>query len=345
MLLVIDGNNLGYRIWSSFVEKGGHGLSNSLGQPTTVIYGMLRALETFAKSNKVDKTVVCWDLPGGSAWRKGLFKHYKANRVYKDMQPYFDELDACRCYLTGFGIPQMQCKGIEADDVIAFVARDSIAENGKKTIVFSDDKDYYQLLTPSVSIWRPCVEKFYTIENFREEYSIEGFQPKHLALVDALTGRDKDNIPGACELDKNGVMQKYGFGPAKAIGLAVAGGYRLANLHALLKAADGKGGPVGGAALNQKFITQLLAKWEQVKVSYLLSRLRYKKKWYTSKELELMLSQYENAVNNPTLVRRTNILQLMENLEVRTLNILPLLVNIGVKLDGKAKDTAVRIKT
>jgi hypothetical protein len=88
-----------------------------------------------------------------------------------------------------------------------------------------------------------------------------------------------------------------------------------------------------------------LAKWEQGKVSYLLSRLRYKKKWYTSKELELMLSQYENAVNNPTLVRRANILQLMENLEVRTLNILPLLVNIGVKLDGKAKDTAVRIKT
>jgi len=328
-VLILDGNNVGFRIMSAFTEKGGSLLTNSVGMPTTVIFGMLRTLSAFAEKSKVDKVIVCWDVGGGSKWRKKIFPNYKGNRTYKDMDDYFIELDACRSYLKSLGVAQAPVKGIEADDVIGWLAV-KISDQGDQVIILSDDKDYYQLLRKGIKIFRPCKNEIYTIRDLKTEM---GLKPKQLIKIDALVGQEKDFIPGACDIDlEKKKLVKFRFGPAKAITLLQAAGWDMKKAKRLLKQ---------GSPLNEKYTGQLLKNWKQVLISQKLSTIRIKDKSYGPKERK-KLKKVWAELEKGSQVRSKTALQLMRDLEIKTMDILHVLKSIGVEVKGKIKTMEIK---
>jgi len=330
-VLIVDGSNLAFRIYSSFVESKAGPLKTSFGIPTSVIFGILNTFESFTKigsNGSVDKTIVCWDLSGGSKFRKGIFPLYKKNRSYKDMSEYFEELDAARNHLNSLGILQAPCQGIEADDVIGWFA-EKYSSDGHKVILFSDDKDYYQLLKKNVKLWRPCVNEFYELRHFNDEHN---FKPKKQILIDALTGQEKDNIPGACDLvqnkDKTWSIKKYGFGPAKAIALLEAADWSLKTLHAMLT--------VNTVKCNPTHREQLLKNWRNVLLSRKLSKIRTSDEDYSTEEREVLQKAYDDTMAQSS-VKFSKVQRVAKTLEFRSLgNKLPsVLGKIGVKVDVK----------
>jgi len=331
-ILVIDSNNLQFRVWASFQEGRSGPLQTSMGVPTSIVFGMLRSLEAFTKMAQVDKTICCYDVGGGSKYRKELFPHYKGNREYKDMGPYFEESDSCRGYFKIFGINQAVCRGIEADDIIGWLAK-KLSREGHNVTIYSDDKDYYQLLSKRVKIYRPCKEAFFTKKDLLAEHGAD-FKPLYLPRIDALVGQEKDNIPGACELDERGVMIKFGFGPAKAKKL-LEPHWKLSKVREKLCFASG---------IAEKFQRQLLKNWEQVQLSYKLARIRQRDDEYTSDELEVLDGVYA-AANEGTAISAKVVVKLVRDLEMSSIHIVPLLKSIGVNIIGKDKQKGVKIKT
>jgi len=339
-VVILDGNNLSFGYYASFKDKSGGLLTSSTGVPTTVIFGMMRSLQAFTEHTAVDKTIVAWDVGGGSKWRKSIFPHYKGNRkgVYNDMQDYFDELVSARAYLESFGITQVPCKGVEADDVIGWFAH-KYKRIGYKVIIYSNDKDYYQLVDKNCKIWRPIKEEFVGKEEVHERCSMA---PKDLYKRDALIGQPKDNIPGICDLDEDGVIVRSGFGPAKAHKLLyppncdwTGPSLSLKDIHILLKE--------GGAPVNEKFRDQLLKNWGQVKLSAKLARIRTRNKHYSDWELKKLKKLFKLS-RKKLKVRTKDVIMLAENLDIRRIDVPFICRRAGVKLVGKGRMKTGKVK-
>lgn len=331
--LIIDGNNLGYKIYAAFSAGNNLRLTNSVGLPTTVIYGFLNSLASFAGEFRVDRTLVCWDVGGGSAYRKSIFPLYKGNREYKDMEDYFAELDAARTYMDALGIMQAPIKGIEADDVIGYTAK-HLARQGHKVVIYSDDKDYYRLLSNKIQIYRPCKESMYTKEDFKKDFG-QHWKPYYLNMLDALVGQEKDFIPGACDIDEeNRKLIKFRFGPVKAMKLLEESRFSLKRARTILK--DGK-------VLSEKHREQLLKNWKQVKLSKKLARIRTRPKDYNPKERK-KLKEIEKLLSVQSQVRSKVVVKLMADLEIQSVDVIQILKSIGVKVMGKSKANVKRLK-
>ncbi len=328
-LLVLDGNNIAYACYVKFKQSRTGLLTSQAGIPTTVIFGTLRSLEAFAKVHRVDRAVVAWDVGGGSAWRKSIFPQYKGNREYKDMDDYFAELQSARDFLLQFGINQAPCKGIEADDVIGWLTKKYEAE-GWKVIVYSNDQDYYQLLTKNVRIWRPCVDD---LVDKRTATDIKKLPPNRMYLLDALTGQPKDNIPGGMDLDKDGVAIKYGFGPAKGLSLLYHPDNEFHTLSAVSRIL--KGDP-RNCPVSERFAKQLLKNWRQVVLSAKIARIRTKDRQYSKKELIKLREVYKRSMDNEPVIARS-ISNLASNLDIKSIDVVHICRQIGVNVQGKGR--------
>ena len=120
-ILIIDGNGLAFAGYMAMAGAKGGGLKNSFGVCTTTVFKMMQYINEYVNIHgRIDRVVICWDLGGGSKYRKSIFPHYKGNREYKDMDDLFEDLNDGREYLGRLGINQAPCKGIEADDVIGW---------------------------------------------------------------------------------------------------------------------------------------------------------------------------------------------------------------------------------
>ena len=330
-IVIIDGNNLAYGIYSRFKEGKSGLLSSTTGIPTTVIFGMLRSLETFVKHTEVDRAIVCWDVGGGSKWRKSIFPQYKAGRKYGGMEDYFAELESAREYLALFGINQGPCQGIEADDVIGWLTKKYESE-GWKVIIYSNDKDYYQLVTKHVSIWRTAVERFVGV---KEVVQAHGIPPNRIHLLDGLLGQQKDNIPGACDLDENGVMKKFGFGEAKALKLLCHPDNEDMTLRNVLRILRSEKPPV-----SEKFVAQLLRNWKQVTISAKLSRIRTKDRHYEGWEIEKLQEVYSQSIKLEEIDSK-NIFKVSSMLDIRMIDIATICKKIGVNVKGKTRKKVI----
>jgi 5'-3' exonuclease len=327
--MIVDGNNLAYRIYESFNHTGAGLLTNSGGVPTTVIFGIFNTLNSFVEQYSVEKVIICWDVGGGSKFRKNLFPHYKANREYKDMQDYFDELESAQAYLDRFGVNQARIKGVEADDSIGWLAK-KYARTGK-VIIFSDDKDFYQILGKNIKQYRPIKSIMYTRKKVIEEL---GYDPKHQPKLDAITGQAKDNIPGASDLDPDGVMLKYGMGPAKAKTILFGNNPKCSLKQAI------KNAPT---LLSEKLATQLVKNKKQVMVSFKLSKIRTKDKEYSKQELSI-LKQARKVINQNLEVTSREVVSLTSDLDFKQINTVNILKKIGVNVKGKRKIKTTKVK-
>ncbi len=192
-LYLLDAMALAYRSHFIFISRP---LVNSKGENTSAAYGFTTALLKLIEDHEISHLAVVFDaLTGEPTYRDTLYAEYKGNRPpmpddLKQNIPWIKQI------VKALDVPSITQPGVEADDVIGALAKKVEAEGGEVVIV-SPDKDFRQLLSPSVSIFRPAHrgEQFdmMTVDSFREQY---GLEPEQFIDVLALMGDASDNVPG-----------------------------------------------------------------------------------------------------------------------------------------------------
>lgn len=185
-IILIDSYSVIYRNYYAL----GH-LSNSKGQPTNAMLGMLKFLLRFSKDYRSAYGAFAFDL-GKSKARLELASQYKANRppMPEDLRAQIPHI---RRAIEAFGWVVLEKEGFEADDIIAAVTED-FKEFPVKIV--TSDKDISQLVDSRVKILAPAPKGGFFIQGTEEV--IEKFDVRPEQIVDYLSivGDNSDNIPG-----------------------------------------------------------------------------------------------------------------------------------------------------
>jgi DNA polymerase-1 len=168
---------------------------NSKGMDTSAILGFTNSLLDVIKREKPDHLAVAFD-KGGSVARKDAFPEYKANRketpeAIKIAVPYIHKI------LEAMNIPIIEVAGIEADDLIGTLSVQA-DKAGYKTFMVTPDKDYAQLVTENVVMYRPARMgngiEIWDVEKVKEKFEVD--DPKQVIDYLGMMGDAVDNIPG-----------------------------------------------------------------------------------------------------------------------------------------------------
>ena len=167
---------------------------NSKGMDTSAIMGFMNSFLDVIKKERPDHLAVCFD-KGGSADRVEMFEDYKANRDetpdgIKIAIPYIYKI------LEAMHIPIMVKEGFEADDVIGTLSKQA-EKAGYTTFMVTPDKDFAQLVSENIFMYRPVFGGGYETWGIPEV--IKKFEVENpLQVIDYLgmMGDASDNIPG-----------------------------------------------------------------------------------------------------------------------------------------------------
>ena len=197
-LLLIDGNNLSYRVFFTHQDL------SYKGKMTGVLFGFFKQLVRLHKEYPNHFRIIAWD--GGYARRldeskkaveAGLIPSaYKENRKDRDkdeIQSLFDQMEQIREVLELIRCVQVRIKGVEADDIINTYSQYAVKWGGE-AVVISSDKDFYQVIQPGVKIHDTMKDEIWSNERFEKEF---GFKPSLWVDVGAIMGDNGDNIHGA----------------------------------------------------------------------------------------------------------------------------------------------------
>ena len=188
-----------------FLHRNYHALpklSTSTGLEVGALYGFLRWLLKMLKTQHPDYVAVCFDSPGGCARRKALLPSYKANRAAPD-DALVRQLSLARDLVKQLGLAVVAKSGIEADDLMAFLARQA-AKAQVPSVLVTSDKDVYQFLNEWISIWPSGKDSIKGPEAAVEKF---GLEPKFLPDFFALVGDASDNVPGAAGIGPKGAVE------------------------------------------------------------------------------------------------------------------------------------------
>ena len=190
-LFLLDAYALIYRSYYAFIKNP---RINSKGLNTSAIMGFLNTLNEVLTKEKPTHIGVAFD-PHGPTFRSEAFPDYKAQRE-ETPEDIRKAVPIIKDLLKAYRIPILQVDGFEADDVIGTLAKkaDSI---GTETYMLTPDKDYGQLVTDHVKIYRPRHGGGYEVmgpQEVCEKYGI----PSTESVIDllALMGDSADNFPG-----------------------------------------------------------------------------------------------------------------------------------------------------
>ena len=192
-LFLIDAYALIFRAYFAFAKNP---RINSKGQNTSAAFGFTNALIDVIKNEKPSHLAVVFDPPGGSVSRREEFTEYKAHReatpegIVSMIQPIKDIVKA-------FNVPILEVAGFEADDTIGTLS--AIAEKaGFTTYMMTPDKDYAQLVTDKVFMFRPGRSgnpaEIWDKAKVLEKFDIDDVS--QVIDILGLQGDAADNIPG-----------------------------------------------------------------------------------------------------------------------------------------------------
>ncbi|WP_033957528.1 DNA polymerase I [Psychroserpens jangbogonensis] len=190
-LFLVDAYALIFRGYYAFIKNP---RINSKGEDTSAIMGFMNSLLDVIKRERPDHLAVCFD-KGGSADRVEMYQEYKANRDatpegIKTAVPYILEI------LKAMHIPIMVKEGYEADDVIGTLAKKAEKE-GYKTFMVTPDKDFAQLVSENIFMYRPMFGGGYETWGIPEvQKKFEVTDPLQVIDFLGMMGDASDNIPG-----------------------------------------------------------------------------------------------------------------------------------------------------
>lgn len=212
-LVVLDALGLVYRAYYAFI---GRPLRNSRGENTSAIFGFSNSALKLRRELSPDLWALAWDGPGPT-FRHELYPEYKAHRppMPDDLR---SQLDPIETLAQAIGLPVIEKQGMEADDVMATLARLG-AEAGYDVVLVTGDKDMLQVVNDRVLVLAPQGKgdemKAMTADEVRAKW---GVGPEHIRDVLALMGDSSDNIPGVPGVgEKTAVELMKQFGSLDAL--------------------------------------------------------------------------------------------------------------------------------
>ncbi|NIF50253.1 DNA polymerase I [Enterobacter sp. Ap-1006] len=184
-LILVDGSSYLYRAYHAFPP-----LTNSRGEPTGAMYGVLNMLRSLILQYQPTHAAVVFDAKG-KTFRDELFEDYKSHRppMPDDLRAQIEPLHAM---VKAMGLPLLAVSGVEADDVIGTLALEA-EKAGRPVLISTGDKDMAQLVTPGVTLINTMTNTILGPEEVLTKY---GVPPELIIDFLALMGDSSDNIPG-----------------------------------------------------------------------------------------------------------------------------------------------------
>ena len=185
LLILVDGSSYLYRAFYALPS-----LTNSRGEPTGAVYGVVNMLRKLLADYQADYVAVVFDAKG-KTFRDELFEQYKAHRppMPDDLQTQIEPLHAI---VRASGLPCLVVEGVEADDVIGTLAQQAAAA-GIATLISTGDKDMAQLVDGHITLINTMSN---TVLNREGVIAKFGISPEQIVDYLALVGDTSDNIPG-----------------------------------------------------------------------------------------------------------------------------------------------------
>jgi DNA polymerase I len=189
-LVLVDGSSYLYRAFHALPP-----FSNSRGEPTGAVFGVLNMLSKFLKDYDPERIAVVFDA-SGKTFRDELFAEYKAHRppmpddLRSQIEPLFEAV-------RGMGLPILRETGVEADDVIGTLAC-AAAKADLSVLISTGDKDMAQLVSPHITLINTMSNTVLDREGVKTKFDVF---PEQIIDYLALVGDSSDNIPG---IDKVG---------------------------------------------------------------------------------------------------------------------------------------------
>lgn len=191
-LFLLDAYALIFRGYYAFIKNP---RINSKGLNTSAIMGFMNSLLEVIRKEKPNYLAVCFD-KGGSQERFSIFPEYKANRdetpeAIRIAIPYIHKI------LDAMQIPIIEKEGYEADDIIGTLAKQAEQE-GYTTFMVTPDKDYGQLVSENIFMYKPARDgkdiEIWGVEEVKQNFGVNS--PEQVIDLLGMMGDAVDNIPG-----------------------------------------------------------------------------------------------------------------------------------------------------
>ena len=214
-ILLVDGLNTYIRSFMAVPSLNDDGLH------TGGIAGFLKSVGYAIKLLNPTRVIVVFDGKGGSQKRRKIYPGYKngrrtdirLNRTYEELsdnitesQNFKKELIRTVNYLDALPVTVMALDQVEADDTIAYLAKQTFKDSN--VTIMSTDKDFLQLASDKINIWSPVKKKIFGCKEIVDEY---GINCKNFIFYRIMEGDVSDNIPGLDGVGLKRVLQAFPF--------------------------------------------------------------------------------------------------------------------------------------
>lgn len=184
-IIFVDGSSYLYRAYHAIPP-----LTNSKGQHTHAIYGVINMLKSLLERYKPDHVAIVFDAKGKS-FRSDWYPEYKAHRppMPEDLR---EQIEPLHKIIEAMGLPLLCVSGVEADDVIGTLARQA-TEQKLEVVIATGDKDMAQLVNEHITLINTMTNQKLDHAGVIEKF---GLAPEKMIDYLALMGDTSDNVPG-----------------------------------------------------------------------------------------------------------------------------------------------------
>ena len=181
--------------------------------------GFLRSLGALINQTQPTSVYVVFDGAGSATNRKNLLPEYKSGRnlqritnweVFEDLDDEHDakvdQIVRLIQYLKMLPIKTTIIDKVEADDIIAVLSKKLVERYNSTVFIVSSDKDFVQLVTDKIILYRPMEKEYYNTETVKEKF---GVLSENFILYKTLLGDNSDKIPGVKGLGEKGIFKKF----------------------------------------------------------------------------------------------------------------------------------------
>ena len=212
-VLLIDGLNLFFRNFAML------NMVNPDGVHIGGLGGFLRSLGALIRQIQPTSVYVVFDGAGSSTNRKNLLPEYKSGRnqrrvtnweVFEDLDDEHDskvdQIVRLIQYLKMLPVKTVAIDKVEADDIIAVLSKKLEEQHNSNVFIVSSDKDFIQIVTDKVIVYRPMEKEYYTKDTVKEKF---GVLAENFILYKTLLGDNSDKVPGVKGLGLKGIFKKF----------------------------------------------------------------------------------------------------------------------------------------
>ena len=212
-VLLIDGLNLFFRNFAML------NMVNPDGVHIGGLGGFLRSLGALINQTQPTSVYVVFDGAGSATNRKNLLPEYNSGRnlqritnweVFENLgdehDAKVDQIVRLIQYLKMLPIKTTVIDKVEADDIIAVLSKKLVEKFNSTVFIVSSDKDFVQLVTDKIILYRPMEKEYYNTDTVKEKF---GVLSENFIIYKTLLGDNSDKIPGVKGLGEKGIFKKF----------------------------------------------------------------------------------------------------------------------------------------